>query len=162
APGRYSAIARTEHGFGRTDGSVLVGLGQHVDGVVVKLARAAHVEGKLIIAATKQSCPDGDVRLYDASHRIAAALRETAGGTRAGAGRLPGAYPVEAQRRDSLPHESSPPVAITDKDVTGLVWEVDAGATVRGKVITRSGEPIDGARVNSRPVRERSGDWRVA
>jgi hypothetical protein len=36
-PGRYVAVAKTERGYGRTAGSTLVGLGQHVDKVEVKL-----------------------------------------------------------------------------------------------------------------------------
>src|SRR5690606_31412340 len=36
-PARYMITARTDHGYGHSEGSTLVGLGQHVDGVVVKL-----------------------------------------------------------------------------------------------------------------------------
>jgi hypothetical protein len=159
SPGRYIATARTEHGYGRTEGSLLVGLGQHVDGVTVRLSRAVRVEGKLVIAATQKPCPDGHVALRDAARHQRLELRET-GGVHVADGVLPGEYSVEASCRDFASHESYPLIAIADKDVTGLVWDVDAGASVRGKVTTRSGEPIEGARVTAAPVTSgRSLDW---
>lgn len=161
APGRYTATARTEHGYGRTEGSLLVGLGQHLGGVVVKLSPAVRVEGKLIIAATRQPCPDGDVRLEDEARHHRLQLRETAGGIHIIDGVLPGTYSIQAECRDFVSRDSYPPVAITDKAVTGLVWEVDAGGTLRGKVTTRSGGPVGGARVSSRPPGERTVDWRT-
>src|SRR5262249_9790622 len=42
-------------------------------------------------------------------------------------------------------------ITVSDQDVAGVVWEADAGATLRGKVTTRSGEPVVGARVTSHP-----------
>jgi hypothetical protein len=32
---------------------------------------------------------------------------------------------------------------MADSDVAGLVWEVDPGATVRGKVVANSGAPVE-------------------
>jgi protocatechuate 3,4-dioxygenase beta subunit len=160
-PGRYIATARTEHGWGRTDGSLLVGLGQQVDGVVVKLSRAMRVEGKLVIAATGQPCPDGSVKLRDTARRLTLALRETPGGIHVAEGALPGTYSVEPACRDFVSRESYPPVTLADKDVTGLAWEVDAGATLRGKVTTRSGEPVEGALVSAHPATgDHLADWR--
>lgn len=149
SPGRYSATARSEHRFGRTEGSVLVGIGQRVDGARIKVSPALHIEGKLVIAGTGQPCADGDVQLRDAEHHLEVHLRELPGGIHLGDGALPGTYAVTAQCEGFLAR-SYPPIAISDKDIT-VVWEVDRGATVRGKVTTRSGEPIDAAQVMARP-----------
>ncbi|MGH2897294.1 MAG: carboxypeptidase-like regulatory domain-containing protein, partial [Solirubrobacteraceae bacterium] len=149
SPGRFSATARSEHRFGRSEGSVLVGIGQRVDGANIKVSPAMHIEGKLVIAGTGQPCADGDVHLRDAERQHELHLREMPGGIHLGDGALPGTYAVTAQCQGFLPR-SYPPIAITDKDVTA-VWEVDRGATVRGKVTTRSGEPIDAARITARP-----------
>jgi hypothetical protein len=149
SPGRFSATARSEHAFGRTEGSVLVGIGQRIDGANIKMSPALHVEGKLVIAGTGQPCADGDVELRDAERHLELHLREMPFGIHTGDGALPGTYAVTAQCQGFVPR-SYPPIAITDKDVTA-VWEVDRGATVRGKVTTRAGEPIDGARIIARP-----------
>jgi protocatechuate 3,4-dioxygenase beta subunit len=149
SPGRYSAAARSEHRFGRTEGSVLVGIGQRVDGANIKVSPALHIDGKLVIAGTGQPCPDGDVQLRDAEHHLEVHLREMPGGIHLGDGALPGTYAVTAQCQGFVTR-SYPPIALTDKDITA-VWEVDRGATVRGKVTTRSGEPIDDASITARP-----------
>ncbi|HSS02048.1 MAG TPA: carboxypeptidase-like regulatory domain-containing protein [Kofleriaceae bacterium] len=158
SPGRYSAEARSEHRYGRTEGSLLVGIGQRVDGANIKASPALHIEGKLVVAGSGQPCPDGDVVLRDGAHQINMRLREMPGGIHLGDGALPATYAVTATC-EGFASRSYPPIAITDKDVTGVVWEVDPGATVRGKVTTHAGEPVDGAGVSARPAgSERFGD----
>lgn len=159
-PGRYSATARSEHRYGRSEGSLLVGVGQHVDGANIKASPALHIEGKLVVAGTGQPCADGDVQLRDGEH-LEIRLREMPGGIHLGDGALPGTYAVTAECQGFVSRRY-PPIAITDKDITGAVWEVDPGATVRGKVTTRAGEPIDGARISSRAAdTNRLGDGRL-
>lgn len=160
-PGRYVATAHTDHGYGRTEGSLLVGLGQHVDGVTVRLSRAARVEGKVVIAATRQPCPDASVVLRDRDRLRPLVLRPIDGGL-AITGVPPGTYVVVPRCRGFAPRQSYPPLTVADRDITDLVWEVDAGATLRGKVTTRAGELVDGARITARPsAGGRGSDLRV-
>ena len=56
----------------------------------------------------------------------------------------PDAAPVLAHRSDV---DGVTIVALhnfADQDVTGLQWTVEPGATNKGKVLTRRGEPIEG------------------
>lgn len=152
-PGRKVAVALTDHGYGQTDGSVLVGLGQHVDGVVVKLFPAVRVEGTLVVSTTKAPCEGGAVQLTDPKRPDnMIALRTRADGTRWAEGVLPGTYRVTVTCDGYQARDKYAPITVADKDLTGLVWEVDPGAALRGRVLTKSGEPVEGAVVGARSV----------
>ncbi|MEO8700318.1 MAG: carboxypeptidase regulatory-like domain-containing protein [Kofleriaceae bacterium] len=152
-PGRYVSASRTDRGFGRTEGSTLVGLGQHVDGVVVKLWPAFRIDGKVVIAATKAPCDEPNVLLRSSARNAwLSDARKAADGALYFEGVLPGTYQVSASCEGYQSREKYEPVTITDKDATGLIWEVDAGASVRGKVVTKSGEPVEGSIVWARTV----------
>ena len=56
-PGRQTAVAKTDRGYGRAEGSTLVGLGQHVEGVIVKLFPAARLEARIMIAGSEPRKP---------------------------------------------------------------------------------------------------------
>ncbi|HEU0032266.1 MAG TPA: carboxypeptidase regulatory-like domain-containing protein [Kofleriaceae bacterium] len=152
APGRYFAAARTERGYGRTEGSVLVGLGQHVDGGTVMLWPARRITGSVRISTTKQLCDKPDVQLRDGKTERWAELRRAADGTLYADGVLPGTYTVSASCEGYQSRDKYEPIVVADKDVTGVVWDVDPGATVRGRVLTKSGEPVEGAEVWARTV----------
>jgi protocatechuate 3,4-dioxygenase beta subunit len=146
-PGRYVAVARSERGYGRTEGSTLVGLGQHVDGVVVKLFPARMVSGKVIIAATKQPCEDAWVSLRQEDRNKWVGVTERDDHTHVAEGVLPGTYRVQVGCEGFRSKDKYEPVVVADKDVTGLVWEVEEGARIRGKVTTKSGEPVEDAEI---------------
>ncbi len=161
-PGRYVAIAQTERGFGRTEGSTLVGLGQNVDGVVVKMWKAHRIEGKVMIATKKTPCEHPYVSLREETkNRWLETHEDLGGGVVVAEAVLPGTYSVSAGCRGYQSRDKYEPVTITDKDVTGLVWEVDEGATVRGKVLAKSGEPMEDVEIWASSVggaaREREG-----
>jgi len=152
-PGRYIAVARTDHGYGRTEGSTLVGLGQHVDGLVVKLFPAVRIEGSVLVAGTKQPCPTPPgVWLHDRATQRTVEVRSEPDGRVWAEGVLPGTYAVEVFCRGYQAREKYDPLIVADKDRLGLVWEVDAGATVRGRVLSKRGTPIADAEVSARSV----------
>jgi hypothetical protein len=144
-PGRVVVMARTERGFGRTEGSVLVGLGQHVDGVVVKLFAAQRIAGRVVIAATKQPCPDASVTLQPKEGDEWIALRQRDDGLQFAEGVLPGEYTPQVRCRGYRPRDRYEPIVIADREPAELVWEVDTGAAIRGKVMTKAGAPVEGA-----------------
>ncbi|MBA2543820.1 MAG: carboxypeptidase regulatory-like domain-containing protein, partial [Deltaproteobacteria bacterium] len=148
-PKRYVVVARTSAGFGRTEGSVLVGLAQHVEGIVVKVFPAFRIDGRVVVTSTKQDCERGSVSLQNrAAARFFDLVRGT-DGTHFGEGVLPGKYDVTVYCPGTLTKETYPPIEIVDRDATGLVWDVDTGATLRGRVTTTSGEPIRDATVSA-------------
>jgi hypothetical protein len=162
-PGRFTAVATADRGYGRSEGSTLVGLGQHVGGVVVKLHPAYRIEGRIVLGAGQQPCPDGGVSLSDRVHvRRLGALSEAEGSVVV-RGVLPGTYDivVGCERRWDNTGE---PITVRDADVTGVVWRIDEGARIRGKVVTRSGDAAGGARLYAHNVggTARDSEHRVA
>ena len=150
-PGRFLAVARSAGGYGRSEGTTLVGLGQHVDGVIVKLHPGFQVSGKIVLP-DKSTCKQGRVELTDShADRSASTIDEPDGSVHAD-GVLPGDYSVDVSCDGYLVHDHYANVVVKDKDVAGLRWEVDAGATIRGRVVTKSGAPVDEARVSARNV----------
>jgi uncharacterized GH25 family protein len=151
-PGRYNVIATAEHGYGRSEGSLLVGLGQQVDGAVIKLFPARRVTGKVVIAGSGERCANGGAVLEDPDRERFVELETERDGWRVADSVRPGTYRARVHCTGYLPRGSYPPVVVGNDDVTGLVWEVDAGARIRGKVVTRSGEPVDDAEVHANGI----------
>jgi len=151
-PGRYTFSTRSAHGIGDSDGSTLVGLGQHVEGVVVRMHAAVRVSGKLI-KADGSPCTDGWVSMRDrVNDDHSASGSAESDGTVDIDPLLPGTYKVEARCRGARKRDDYPDIVVADKDITGQVWPVDAGSSVRGRVTTASGDPVAGARIQARSV----------
>src|SRR5213078_3401048 len=50
------------------------------------------------------------------------------------------------------------PIAVGDQDLDGLIWRVDAGVTLRGRVLTKSGDAVEDAEIRAGTIAEtRSG-----
>ncbi len=149
-PGRYSVFAKAEHGYGRTDGSVLVGLGQSVDGIVIKAYPAFHVSGTVLVASTKEPCEAAWIEMIDTSQNESANLEQGEDKVWRADGVLPGTYSINVGCEGKQSRAKYAPVVVATKDVTGLVWEVDDGATVKGRVLDAVGKPVEGASVFAR------------
>jgi protocatechuate 3,4-dioxygenase beta subunit len=143
APGRYTVAARAERGYGRSAGSLLVGLGQHVDGAVIRLFPAHRVAGKVVIASSGKGCTDARVSLQGRVQGPTIALRRLPDGQRLADGVVSGTYTVSVRCAGYAARDSYDSIVVGDRDITGVVWEVDDGARIRGKVLTRSGAPIE-------------------
>lgn len=149
APGRQVVVARATNGYGRSEGSVLAGLGQHVDGVVVKLHPAVRVTGKVVVSSTQQVCTrKPDVLLRDAQRERWVRLEAEPDGTLWADGALPGTYSANVRCDGFTARERYPQVVIGAAPVQDLVWLVDPGATLRGRVLAR-GLPVEDASVNA-------------
>jgi len=143
-PGRVVVVARTAHGHGRSSGSLLIGLGQHVEGMVIKLFPARQITGTVVIATTRATCAKAGVTLRDQDNNRWARLRRTDDALVAD-GVLPGTYTPTVWCNGFQSRDTYEPVVVADKNLTGLEWEVVPGATIRGKVITNTGEPVENA-----------------
>ncbi len=142
APGRYTITVRAPHAYGASDGSVLVALAEHTDGVIVSVVPAFEVTGT-VTSEDGKPC-DGSVRLYDEEHARTLDAYGTDGAIELG-GVLPGTYKVTASCTGYLSRDAGE-ITIADKDVHGA-WTVEAGASVRGTVTMRDGSPAEGAEV---------------
>ena len=149
-PGRYVASARTDHGYGRTEGSTLVGLGQQVDGVVVKLFPAARIVGRVMIEGTPPKlCVEGSAWFRDEVHDRWVSGTTEDDGTIHADGVLPGTYTVQVSCEGYRGKDNYPPVVVEGKDLVDQTWLVEAGAMVRGKLTTKSGTPIADAQISA-------------
>jgi protocatechuate 3,4-dioxygenase beta subunit len=157
-PGRFDATATTDHGYGRTAGSVLVGLGQHVDGVVIQVFPARTIAGKIVVGATHQDCRDGSVELADSGLGPTHTTHREADGQQVVGGVRPGTYEVTVDCVGYRARDRYDAIVVGDADLTGLVWEVEPGATLRGKVVTKSGQRVAGAALEASLSRDAPGD----
>jgi protocatechuate 3,4-dioxygenase beta subunit len=146
APGRYTVTVRTPSGYGTSDGSVLVQMAEHADGVIVTLVPSAHIEAKILVADGKPCTDGGWVRIVDDDH-----ARTLDGSTdETGAleidGVLPGTYRIHVTCSGYI-NKDVDPIVVGKQDVTGLVWKLEAGSTVRGHIRLHDGTPVAGAEV---------------
>ena len=145
-PGRYPLTVTAPHGYGRSDGSVLAGLAQHVDGVTISLYPAARIEGSVVIDdAVRTPCAKPDVALrldgpeIDATNDPAGAVHFDAV--------PPGTYPVDVRCHGFIAVDDSIKLVVSDRDIVGQLWRVQRGGTIRGHVRDASGAPVSGATV---------------
>lgn len=152
SPGRQTVVARTDRGYGRAEGSTLLGLGQHVDGVIVKLFPAARFEARIVIAGSepKKACDHPRASLHDAAAQRWIELRKEPDGLLWADGVLPGDYKPEIGCDGYQTREKYDNIVIADAEVKNVVWEVDAGAVIKGVLRTKSGEPVEDAQVYAR------------
>lgn len=141
-PGRYIAIARAPKGYGKSAGSTLVGLGQHVDGVTIKLWPAQQVVARVVVGADKQPCKFPDASLEDTERHTWVGFEREADGTLTADGVLPGSYKPHPFCQGFAAGTEYPKAAIDGKQGV-LEWRVDPGATVTGKITTKTGAPVD-------------------
>jgi protocatechuate 3,4-dioxygenase beta subunit len=148
SPGRYNSVARSARGYGHSEGSALVGLGQHVTGVVVKLYPAFQISGRVVLPDAKRpTCKQSSLYLHSTSpDRWLGAIRDADGSLHVD-GVLPGKYEVTAECTGYQSKDKYPPIEIKDKDAAGLEWDVETGSVIRGRILTKSGTPIDHASV---------------
>ncbi len=143
--------AQTDHGYGRTEGSVLVGLGQQIDGVVVKLFPAARIIGKVMIEGSPPKlCVEARVFFRDEANDRWASATTDPDGTIHADGVLPGTYTAQVTCEGYRAKDHYPPTVVAGKDVVDQTWEVEIGAIVRGKVLGKSGQPIEDAEISAR------------
>jgi len=138
-PGRYNAIANAPHGTGFADGSTRLGLGQRVDGVVVRLHPAYQIVGRVI--ADAKPCASPALILVDEHQAFYPNVTVEADGTLHADGVLPGTYVATPACEGYTPKARYDPVVVTDRDVTAS-WTMDPGSVLTGRVRTTSGEPL--------------------
>jgi hypothetical protein len=146
-PGRYKVSARGPRAYGTAVESTLLGLGQTVDGVVVKLSTASDISGRVIARAANgvvAPCAGGEMWIEDPQTNFFAAseIHEQDGSVRF-EGMMPGSYNVNIR---CLKYKSakniSNIVVVAGKDQAGLEWQVSSRSTVRGIVSNGAGAPV--------------------
>lgn len=148
-PGRYKPYATTPTGVGKARDSVLLGLGQTVEGVVIELHPAVALTGRVVVAGSEAPCPDGSLQLTQPESgrwRDAPVID----GRVAMDGVLAGTYKISVACTGF----------VTDQPLADLVvaaplaeqrWTVRPGARIRGTVRAADGAPVAGAHIVATP-----------
>jgi protocatechuate 3,4-dioxygenase beta subunit len=168
SPGRYKPRATAAGGYGEPAESVLLALGQTVDGVVIELHPAAIVRGTVVLdgpaGAAPRPCTSGAVALFDPAQNRRQGADIGDDGAVTFRAVLPGTYTVDVWCTDHLARDHYDPVVVSTADVTGLVWTVGDGGTIAGRVHTSAGAPVVAATIQATahggdPRGQRSWGW---
>lgn len=159
-PGRYKPTAQALGKFGEPAASVLLGLGQTVDGIVIEVHDVQVVTG-MVVLDDGSGCKKPSVWGQNKAGRFISGDHEDDDPD--GLVRIesvpPGTYELEVWCEGHIAEPDYPDLVVADEDVTGLEWKVHGGGTVVGTVKTRAGTPVAGARVSAQTV---GGDARGA
>lgn len=152
SPGRYKPTATAVGGYGETAESVLLGLGQTLDDLVIEIHPVAVVVGRVMIddGPGARPCPPdhGDVSLTRYGSSAFYHARTTDDGDVLLEGVVPGSYQVIASCNHFLSQIPYPDLIVGNSDVEDLVWRVHPGARVAGHVRSQTGAPIADAGIN--------------
>jgi hypothetical protein len=154
-PGVYKPIVRDDELFGVVDVKVHLGLAQTSEPIVIRAHRMAAVRGMVVIAEGERPCPRGNValrQLVDRSVRYSAPIED--GGQVTLRGVEPGTYEVSLGCTNFLAREEYPQLVVGHESLDGLVWAVDEGQAIRGRVVDASGAGVGKASVSARPIVE--------
>jgi hypothetical protein len=164
APARYKPTASAPGRYGEAAESVLLGLGQTVEDVVIEVHRAAVVTGRIVLADGETPCPRGRASLADP--RAPPPLTDGTdddGRVRFDAV-LPGSYTINVRCDGHLADAEYPALVVAPGvDPPEQIWKVGAGGRLRGLVRRAGGEAVAGASVSAQPaVQATFLDWQWA
>lgn len=152
-PGRYHPRASGDGYRGEAAASVLLGLGQSVDGVVIAVRPASRVRGTVVIdrgGGKVEPCPRGAVMLTDPASQASGRDSLELDGAFAILALAPGRYEARVRCNGHAAQRQYPPVeVVAGADVT-LVFTVTPGAVITGTARTTAGAPVAGAWVSAR------------
>ena len=163
-PGRYTPTATAAGRHGQARESVLVGLGQTVDDIVVEVHPAAVVTGVVSVDGGGP-CPAGWVGLRDPRGGEETGGRIEEAGAVVIKAVFPGTYRVEVSCDGFLEKKEYPELVVAaGSDPPPQSWTVARGARIRGRVRSAAGDPVAGAEVSARsaggdPRGQRSWGW---
>ncbi|MBL8626501.1 MAG: carboxypeptidase regulatory-like domain-containing protein [Myxococcales bacterium] len=153
-PGRYKPEASGDGYRGEAGESALLGLGQHVDGVVIVVHPASRVRGTVVIdrgGGKVEPCPRGAVVLADPASRARGRASVERDGAFAILSLVPGRYQVRVRCNDQAAQQTYPPIEVAaGADVEGVILAVTPGAVITGSARTAVGAPVVGAWVSAR------------
>lgn len=153
-PGRYHPSATGDGYRGEAAASVLLGLGQSVDGIVIVVHPASRVRGTVVIdhgGGKREPCPRGAVMLTDPASQASGRDSFELDGAFAILALAPGRYEPRVRCNGHAVQRQYPPVeVVAGADVTGLVFTVTPGAVITGTARTAAGASVAAAWVSAR------------
>ena len=142
SPAIYSLRAGDPHARAIQNASLPIALGEHVDGVVVRVSSGFEVSGRVVIAPTGETCTSNPIVTLVTGHDVGTTCSADDTGIVHVPALAPGTYRVEVSCDHHRSNDHYDDVVVVDRDVTDRVWTVTAGATVTGRVLDQHGAPI--------------------
>lgn len=144
-PGRYKPMVSGAHGVGSARESVVLGLGQAIEGIEIRLRAATTVAGTVLVAG-----PNGATPCTHASVALTNAGIDLQGygdsnGLVQFANVQNSSYDVEVRCRGYQSLKLLAPLVVEDHDQTGLQWTIPMGGVIEGSVRTELEGPVAGA-----------------
>jgi protocatechuate 3,4-dioxygenase beta subunit len=116
---------------------VEVGIGEQIDGIIIVVDRAFTISGKVVAKSDpKKPLPGIVVGGFSIVSQQAAVAHDPSDseGRFEIVGVRPATYTIGAFGEGNVPDIEKTPVEVVDKDITGIVVELDKGVTVSGRV----------------------------
>ncbi|HEY1549980.1 MAG TPA: carboxypeptidase regulatory-like domain-containing protein [Kofleriaceae bacterium] len=150
SPALYSLRVDDPHATAMQSASLPITLGEHVDGIVVRVISGFEVSGRVTIAATGEPCTTNPSITLTAGRdtQTPSDTADGAGVVHVG-GLAAGTYRVEAACDHHLANAHYDDIVVTDHDVTDRVWTVTVGARITGRVVDDHGAPVKGVDVSA-------------
>ncbi len=145
AAGSWRPFVRDEGWCGEVATSVVLGPGETSERVTIAARRCPVVQGEVVVMGSGAGCGAAQVELLDAVGDVTRRVLADAGGQVALSGVEPGAYAVRVRCPGHL-QRAPAPLWVGDTGVRAR-WEVEAGRTVRGRVVDANGVVVPRARV---------------
>lgn len=143
APGRYKPSATADGLEGLAAESVRLGIGETVDPVDVIVHPVASVHATVTIEGAGP-CPRGNLTLSDPKTKsgVDAPIED---GTAHFDAVQPGQYQVSVGCDKYAAADEYPDLEVKDEPITGLVYTVTSGRTIRGVIVDADGKGVKGA-----------------
>ena len=155
SPGHYKPEAVTPNRWGTARASVLLGLAETVNDVVIEVHPSLAVRGRVFRG--EAGCPGATLSLTDRGLGDARSADADGDGNVQIEGVFPGSYDVVVRCSGGL-DTTFPPLVVKEAPVGGLEWRTETGFTVRGTLFDDRGRTVAGADV----VARRKGDTATA
>ncbi|HET6584303.1 MAG TPA: carboxypeptidase-like regulatory domain-containing protein, partial [Nannocystaceae bacterium] len=146
-PGNYRVQARVAGGYGELPSALALGLAERVDDIVIETSEVGSLHARVELAETKEPCRAGAVALMTNGSELAETAAIGPDGEVEFAALVTGTYQPFVLCLAGASREHYPPVVVTGSEEVSATWTVDAGATVRGRVLDHARNPVRGAEV---------------
>ena len=165
SPARYKPSATAPGRYGQAAESVLLGLGETVEDIVIEVHPASVVTGRVVLADGEAPCPKGWVALQEKKSKQQDHHGLDEEGVVEIDAVLPGTYEVTVDCEGHLAAADYPELVVeAGVDPPEQLWKVGTGGRVRGVVLAHDGTPVAEAQVSVQPVVAERGwaDWEHA
>lgn len=141
APGRYRPLALLDTLHGEAPRSYTLELAESIDDVRIELVESATVLGSVVVASSSTPCAGGFVRLVDAASENTLVAAIAVDGQVTFEGVLPARYDVVVGCEGHSSEHTERVLPIDGPGAHHVTWQVEAGRTVRGRVLDDAGQP---------------------